>query len=276
MSAWHVDDRSLRSYAARELGTIERASVEAHVTRCETCRGELAKLTPGSLGTVSFEALFEHVQTRIEVAPSARTTRWLRGVGVSDSDTVVVRQIGRQGLQWTIASTLILALAALAAMLGVHDSAPLGLVLLAPLLPAMGVAATYRLTPTSTAALEVTSPYSPARLLLWRTVYSVATAVPASIAFGAVIPGNPWIAVACLLPSAACTTIVLAAATWTDPLRPAVAVSAAWLGLVTTWHLRHVPEAVATPAIQVAALVVAVAAGAVLGRRLLVLHSPAL
>lgn len=276
MNPWHVDARSLRAYAAQELGTLERASVDAHVTRCDVCRGDLARLAPGSVGTVSFDDLWGRVQTRIELAPSDRTTRWLRRIGVPDADTVVVRQIGRQCLQWTIATTLMLALAALAATLGVHDSAQLGFVLLAPLLPPLGVAATYRLTPSTTAALEITSPYSPARLLLWRTAYSVATAVPASIAFGAIIPGNPWMAVAWLLPGAACTTIVLAAATWTDPLRPAAAVSAAWLGLVATWHLRHVPEAIATPATQLASLAVAATAGAVLARRLLVLRIPAL
>ena len=276
MNPWHVDERALQAYVARGLGTLERASVEAHVTRCDVCRGELARLAPGSVGAMSFDALWGSVQTRIELAPADRTTRWLRRIGVPDSDTVVVRQIGRQCLQWTIATTLILALAALAVTLGVHDSAQLGFVLLAPLLPALGVAATYRLTPSTTAALEITSPYSPARLLLWRTAYSVATAVPAAIALGAIIPGDPWMAVAWLLPSAACTTIVLAAATWTDPLRPAAAVSAAWLGLVAIWHLRHVPEAVATPATQLASLAVAAAAGAVLARRLLVLRIPAL
>jgi len=273
MSPWHVDDSALQAYAARELSTLERASVEAHVMRCDACRGGLSRLAPASVGTVSFDALFERVQTRIESAP--RTTPWLRRMGVTDADTVVVRQIGRQSLQWTIAATLILALAALAATLNVRDSAQLGFVLLAPLLPALGVAATYRLTPTSTAVLESTSPYSPARLLLWRTAYSVATAVPASILFGAVIPGDPWMAVAWLLPSAACTATVLAAATWTDPLRPALAVSAVWLGVVTSWHLRDVPDAVLTPLTQLVSLAVATAAGAVLARRLLVLRAHA-
>ena len=273
MSPWHVDDSALQAYAAQELSTLERASVEAHVMRCDTCRGGLARLASASVGTVSFDALFERVQTRIESAP--RTTPWLRRMGVTDADTVVVRQIGRQSLQWTIAATLVLALAALAATLAVRDSAQLGFVLLAPLLPALGVAATYRLTPTSTAVLESTSPYSPARLLLWRTAYSVATAVPASILFGAVIPGDPWMAVVWLLPSAACTAIVLAAATWTDPLRPAIAVSAVWLGVVTSWHLRDVPDAVTTPPTQLVSLAIAAAAGTVLARRLLVLRVPA-
>jgi hypothetical protein len=255
MNSWHVDERSLRAYAERELVALERASVEAHVMGCGTCRSELGRVARGSVGTVSFEDLWGRVRTRVEVAPSVRTTRWL---------------------QWTIATTLVLALAALAATFGVHDSAQLGFVLLAPLLPALGVAATYRLTPTTTSALEITSPYSPARLLLWRTGYAVATAVPASVAFGAVIPGDPWMAVAWLLPSTACTALVLVAATWTDPVRPAAVVSAGWLGLVASWHVRHVPDALVTPSTQFLSLAVALAAGAVFARRLFVLRVPVL
>jgi anti-sigma factor RsiW len=66
MSPWHVDDSALQAYAAQELSTLERASVEAHVMRCDTCRGGLARLASASVGTVSFDALFERVQTRIE------------------------------------------------------------------------------------------------------------------------------------------------------------------------------------------------------------------
>ena len=276
MSSWHVDERVLRAYAALELEVIQRASVEAHVMGCGACRGELARVSGGSVGTLSLEGLWDRVQTRVEHAPAVRSTRWLRLIGVAEPDTVVVRQIGRQCLQWTIATTLLLALAAFAAALGVHDSARLGFVLLAPLLPSLGVAATYRLTPTSTTALEITSPYSPARLLLWRTGYALATAVPTSVALGSIIPGSAWLAIAWLLPSAACTAIVLVAATWTDPVKPAVAMSAVWLGLIATWHIRHVPEAVTAPATQLVSLAIALAAGAVFARRLVVFRVPAL
>lgn len=276
MSAWHVDEPAMRAYAARELEALQRASVETHVIGCGSCRSQLARVSNGSIGAVSFDDVWDRVQTRIESAPAARSTRWLGRLGIVESDRVVVRQVGRQSLQWTIATTFMLALAALAAGLGVHDSARLGFVLLAPLLPPLGVAATYRLTPTSTTSLETTSPYSPARLLLWRTGYALFTAVPAAIILGAVIPGNAWLSVAWLLPSAACTTIVLVAATWTDPLRPAISVSAAWLGLVVVWHVRHAPDAVASPLTQVVSLAVAVIAGGVLTRRLFVLRLPAI
>jgi hypothetical protein len=271
MSSWHVDDGALEAYVARRLEPLPRSSVEAHLMSCQICRDALRDVAGGSAGTLRFDRLWDRVQTRVEHQAAARTTRRLRRLGVAEPDTVVLRAIASQSLQWTIATTLVLAVAALAAVLGVDESSRLGFVLLAPLLPPLGVAATFRLTPTSTALLEQASPYSPARLLFWRTGYVLATAVPASIGLGAIIPGDGWLAFAWLLPSAACTAIVLAAATWTDPLVPALTVSGVWVVVVTAWYVRDLPDAVSTPATQVATLVVAVAAGATFARRLVVL-----
>lgn len=267
MSGWHVDESALTGFVARRLEPLERSSVEAHLMGCITCRSALGRVSGGSAGSLSFDRLWDRVQTRIEHQTAPRTSRWLRRLGVTEPDTVVLRTIGSQTLQWTIATTLVLGVAALAAVLTIHDSARLGFVLLAPILPPLGVAATYVLTPTSTALLERAAPYSPARLLLWRTTYAVATAVPASIGLGAVIPGDEWLAFAWLLPSAACTAIVLVAATWRDPVVPAVAVSTVWAGVVSAWWVRDLLEAVAAPATQFTSLTVAVAAAVVFARR---------
>ena len=274
MKDWHADEGMLRSYAEQRVGALQRASIEAHLMACQTCRDAMAPVAGDPLGSLSFDELWNRVQTRLEDAPAVRTSRRLARVGVAEPDRVVVRQIGRQSLQWTITTTLLLGLSVLAAALGVHSSARLGFVLLAPLLPPLGVAAAYRLTPTSTAVLERTSPLSPARLLLWRTAYALATAMPVSIAAGAVIPGDAWMALAWLLPSAACTAIVVAAATWADPLPAAAVVSASWFAIVLAWHVEQAPDAVATPVTQLAALVVAVVAGAICGHRLVALRLP--
>lgn len=274
MSTWHVDEWVLTAYARQQLAPLQRASVEAHLSACPMCRDGLTRVAAGSAGAVVFESLWDRVQLGVEHSPAARPTRWLRRIGIAEPDTVVVRQIGRQSLQWTIATTMMLVVAALAAALGISDSTQAGFVALAPLLPPLGVAATFRSTPPSTAVLELTSPLSPARLLLWRTAYVIATAIPASVVLGAIIPGDTWLAVAWLLPSAACTAIVLVAATWIDPLVPAVSVSAGWLALVAMWELRDLDASMTAPPTQLVALTVAVVAGAVFVRRLTVLHPP--
>ncbi|MGA9277181.1 MAG: hypothetical protein WBV89_09505, partial [Ilumatobacter sp.] len=215
------------------------------------------------------------IETRVEDLDAERKAAWLRRIGVRDADTVVVRAIGSQSAQWTLATALILGVAALAAAFGGTDGARLAFVVLAPLLPPLGVAATFRLNSHSTTLLETTAPYSPARLLLWRTAYVISTAVPLAVAFGAVIPGNPWIAVAWLMPCAACTLLVLVASTWTDPLVPAIAVSGTWLAIVVGWHLRDLHGSLTAPPVQLVSLAVAAAAAVVLRNRLTALYVPA-
>jgi len=234
----------------------------------------LAGTVGGASGAVSFDRLWDRIETRVEDLSAGRSPGWLQRVGIREPDTVVVRAVGSQSAQWTLATTLVLAAAALAAALGRNDSARLAFLVLAPLLPPLGVAATFRLTSHSTAMLETTAPYTPARLLLWRTAYVVATAVPAAVAFGAVIPGNAWMAVAWLLPSAACTLIVLVAATWTDPLTPALTVPMVWLALVVVWQLRDMPTAITTSSVQLSFAAISAAAALVLQRRLSELRVP--
>jgi hypothetical protein len=274
MSTWHPGAGALATYVDRGLDGVQRASVEAHLTRCATCRGVLADTVGAASGAVAFDGLWDRIETRVEDLPAGRSRGWLQRVGVREPDTVVVRAVGSQSAQWTLATTLVLAVAALAAALGRNDSARFAFLVLAPLLPPLGVAATFRLTSHSTALLETAAPYSPARLLLWRTAYVVATAVPAAVAFGAVIPGNAWLAVAWLLPSAACTLVVLVAATWIDPLMPAIAVSAVWLALVVGWQLRDMTTVISAPPVQLSSAAVTLVAALVLHRRLSDLHVP--
>ncbi len=274
MNTWHVDDAALSAYHDRRLDGIPRASVEAHLSRCAICRAALARTSGGALGSVSFDQVWDRISTRVEDLDAGRAPRWLRRLGVRDADTVVIRAIGSQCAQWTLATTLILAVAALASALGDTDRARLAFIVLAPLLPPLGVAATFRLNTHSSVLLETTAPYSPARLLLWRTAYVVASALPLAVAFGAVIPGNPWIAVAWLLPCAACTLVVLVASTWTDPLVPAAIVSGVWLGIVVAWQLRDLQNSLTAPSVQLVSLAIAAAAGVLLRHRLESLDVP--
>ncbi|MCC6438318.1 MAG: hypothetical protein IT196_25070 [Acidimicrobiales bacterium] len=272
MSGWHIDERVAAAYAARMLGTVERASVEAHAVRCDGCRSRIGGLSVRPDGALDPERLWARIETRVVEPPIGRLTSWLLRLGLGEPDAAVLRMIGAQSRQWTIASTLVLALSALAAALGPVSTAPAAFLVLAPLLPPLGVAATYRAMPHGMSLLETTSPYQPARMLLWRTSYVVATAVPPAVALGAVVLARPWASVGWLLPSAACTLLVIAATTWTDPMRPAVFVSLGWAAVVGCWQLRETPWAINAPTTQLTALAVGCAAAVLLQRRL---HSPA-
>ena len=272
MSAWHVDDTVAIAYGTRRLDAVQRASVEAHAVRCEDCRAVLAASATGDHGRTDLDLDLDQLWTRIEAAISApelgRGGQALLRLGASMSDVVVTRFVAAQSRQWTIATTLVLAVTAVAAVLGPVDSAHAAFLIVAPLLPALGVAATYRLVPHGIDLLERAAPFSPARMLLWRTAYVVFTAVPVAVAVGAVVLHHPGAAVSWLLPALACTLCVAAASTWYDPVRPAAFVALGWTGVIIAWQVRDTPWAITTASTQLVAVAVSVGAALLLHRRL--------
>ena len=272
MSAWHVDDTVATAYGTRRLDAVQRASVEAHAVRCEDCRAFLAASATGDHRRTDLDLDLDQMWTRIEAAISApelgRGGQALLRLGASMSDVVVTRVVAAQSRQWTIATTLVLAVTAVAAVLGPVDSAHAAFLIVAPLLPALGVAATYRLVPHGIHLLERAAPFSPARMLLWRTAYVVFTAVPVAVAVGAVVLHHPGAAVSWLLPALACTLCVTAASTWSDPVRPAAFVALGWTGVIIAWQVRDTPWAITTASTQLVAVAVSVGAALLLHRRL--------
>ena len=169
MSAWHVDDGVAAAYGERRLDPVQRASVEAHAVRCKECRSVLGAGATGPTNSQRSPDLdLEHLWARVEAAVSTpevgRSGRALLRLGVSMSDVVVTRVVAAQSRQWTMATTLVLAVTAVAAVLGPVDSAHAAFLVVAPLLPALGVAATYRLVPHGIDLLERAAPFSPARM----------------------------------------------------------------------------------------------------------------
>lgn len=270
MNAWHVDDTVAIAYGTRRLDAVQRASVEAHAVRCKDCRAILAASATGDHGRADLD--LDQLWTRIEAAVSApelgRCGRALLRLGASMSDVVVTRVVAAQSRQWTIATTLVLAVTAVAAVLGPVDSTHAAFLVVAPLVPALGVAATYRLVPHGIDLLERASPFSPARMLLWRSAYVVVTAVPVAVAAGAAVLHHPGAAVSWLLPALACTLCVAAASTWHDPVRPAAFVALGWTSVIIAWQVRDTPWAITTASTQLVALAVSVGAALLLHRRL--------
>jgi hypothetical protein len=78
---------------------------------------------------------------------------------------------------------------------------------------------------------ELVTPYPALRLVLLRTIAVLALALPAVLLAGLVVPAE--VPFAWLLPAVGFVAVVLAASTWFSPLRAAIAVSAAWLAVVS-------------------------------------------
>jgi hypothetical protein len=131
---------------------------------------------------------------------------------------------------WLVGVAAVLAFAALAAAIG-HARGMWLFLAVAPIVPCLVVASSY--DPWMDPALEpeLVTPYPALRLILLRTIAVLALALPAVLLFGLVVPGET--AFAWLLPAVGFVAVVLAASTWVSPLRSAIAVSSAWLAVVS-------------------------------------------
>ena len=116
---------------------------------------------------------------------------------------------------WLVGAFVALAFATLAVGLAGDDLlAPF--LLVAPLVPVIGVAAAYGPQQDPLETLVVTAPYGRTRLILVRTLAVLVRAAVAAL-LGLLPPGPPWIAVAWLGPALALVPVLLALSSYVGP-----------------------------------------------------------
>jgi anti-sigma factor RsiW len=225
---------ALVEYAAGALTGPDRASVEAHLARCPSCRAELASWTtvaaavvgpvqapPGPAWAVRAALTRSALTPPAPVAPPARPRR-LRFAGqLLRAELRLVRPA-----VW-VASVLVMACAVGLARGGGGDSIGLLLSLVAPLLAVAGVAAVYG--PESDPAFEVLAitPTSPRLVLLARVTLVFGYDLVLSLAASALTP--------LVAPHARLVGLVAA---WLGPMALLLALSLAlamWIG--PTWSM---------------------------------------
>ena len=84
--------------------------------------------------------------------------------------------------------------------------------LVAPLVPVLGVAAAYGPRHDPLETLVVTAPYGRTRLILVRTLAVLVSVLPVTALLGLALPGPPWVAAAWLGPALALVPLLLASA----------------------------------------------------------------
>jgi hypothetical protein len=226
---WHADEQLLTRYLRGDAGAALGSSIEAHLVRCATCRGRIAPLVD--------QGPLHEVWARLEESAQAPRRsllhRLVQRLGLPDHDALLLAAAPALRAGWLWGTALALAFAAAAGAEGGDRGAMLFL-LVAPLAPVAGVAASYG--PDLDEAYEATlaAPYSSARLLLLRSVAVLVTSVPVAGLGGLLLPGNAWAGVSWLTPAAAGVALTLAGSTWTTPARAAVVVAALWLVVVGT------------------------------------------
>lgn len=222
MNQWHVDGQLLERYRDGRLGPDAASSVEAHVVSCDTCRTEVcAGFDPARLER-GLHALFDVVdQPRLR--PAERLLVLLR-VRPDVARLVVVTPSLRG--PWLGALAAVLALAAVSSHTSPYDAALF--LLLAPVLPVVGVALAFGRAVDPAHELVAASPLGAFRLLLLRSVAVLATTVALTSA-AAALTEAPLSAMAWLLPALALTSSTVALSTYVDPVRAAASLVLTWV-----------------------------------------------
>ena len=260
---WHVDDETLAGYASGSTSPVLSTSVETHLLRCADCRLRLAAAAP----------------------PTELDEAWHRLADVIDRPSPGI--LGRFGAlhrftRSTIATPMmvvaalsavaLVVLVPLAAAAVTGDAGLVALLVAAPLAPVAAVALAYRDQSDPAGEISLATPSAGLRLVALRALaVSVAALLAATVALlvvGVWVDLTAAMVLGWCLPGLALSALVLLAGTTRlDPVRVAGVLSAGWAAVVlagSTVGRRLQPEAaldvMASPALQTAALAVALAA----------------
>jgi len=260
MTAWHVDDDLLDTYAqGRPLPPALTASVEAHLERCGHCQ---ARMTP-TVDLVRLDAVWAEVVDAVDAPRVGLLERLLLRLGVAPDTARLLAVTPSLQLSWLTGTVIALALALAVAHSG-DDGVALFLAL-APVLPVAGVAVAFSARTDPLHEVAIAAPYSSYRLLLVRSAAVLVSTLVLAVPAAALLPSTPWVAAGWLLPALALTCTSLALATRVDPVVSSAALAGTWLVLsLSGLAPGRDPLIVASVVPQLLSLVLLVAAAAAL------------
>jgi hypothetical protein len=268
MSVEHASTRLIDGYARgdTDIAADEMWALEAHLEVCRVCRDRLSAATTASAPAVAalVGTVWSDLEPRLAATPtrphrrrwSARMSRWL-------TPTMA---------PWL---AMVMSVTLLALLLDLADSGtgygsgsgqvPLVL-LLAPVLPVLGVAASWSRGLDPAYELTASVPRAGLPLVLRRTASVLAVVVPALQACGWVtgVTAAQW-----LLPCLAFTSTTLALGGVVGVTRAAVALVVVWAAVVVapTLATSHTPFALRTDGLPVWGLILTLGIGVVIARR---------
>ena len=217
---WHIPEPTLRAYVTGHVQDADAWSVEAHLTSCETCRLSLATVAAedaerSAAIDQAWTALAGRLsyQGRMRPATRIRATRML--------------VVGGRAARWAWLAACALVLVFAAAMGASNATSVPWLGIIAPLVPLLGVAASYGSGLDHAYEVIATTPAGGLRLLLVRSAAVLAVTTPLALAAGGVggygSPA-PW-----LLASLTLTLAALALGSAIGVERAAAVVGTAWV-----------------------------------------------
>jgi hypothetical protein len=230
---WHVPDAELERYVAGAApvgrGTLELASIEAHLLACERCRATLASSVLRTNGGQPAHDGWQRIAERIDQSHRpVRSSTSLLHVSVA-SPPLLGATLGL--------AALLLVSVVLAAAINPRWAAPV-LIALAPLGPVVGAALAYQPRVDPAGRLAAATPLASGRLPLLRALIAAAASLMVGLVATLVVPLPGTALLLWLLPGLAFAAIVLAVGTWVEPSRAAAALATGWMAIVLGWAFR--------------------------------------
>lgn len=231
MTAWHVPGEILTRFATEpaDLDDVTASSVETHITGCAACRAALAtEADPVALDR-SWQAVVDAVDR-----PCRGVVERLLARLVPGETARLVAATPALRVAWLAA---VAAMIAVAVAVSRTTGSPAPFLVLAPLVPLGGVAATFRPEADPGGEAGAAAPMASTGLLLRRAQAVVATSMLVLGAGAVALPDLGPAAAAWCLPSLLLTVAALAASTWVDPQRAVAAAALGWtLALLVASH----------------------------------------
>lgn len=212
------------------------------------------------------DANWRAISFELDAPVPSRTERVLQRVGFSSATARLVAATPALRRSWA-AALLVVVLIGLSAASDNPDNIS-GMLVLAPLVPVLGVALAYGPSVDPVHDIGLATPMRGVRLITIRAATVVAVAV--AVLCGAVLlsAASNALAVVWLLPALATTSLAVSLMTALSPRRAVIGVSVAWAMLVVVVQgATQDSLAIFSPAAQVASAVAAVVAAAVTFKR---------
>ncbi len=223
---WHVDAPLWSAYADGRLDAAAEVSIEAHVLSCAVCRSTARSSVPAE----QVDEVWRAVQADLTRPQPPLALRWLRRLGVPESDLVLLGAADAVMLPWLTAVGGALVCGLLSGLVGWRQETVF--LALAPLVPLLAVVAAFDAT-DALREVSAPTPYSKLRLALIRVTTALAVALPSTLLLGLAIPGLEAVGFSWLLPGLALSTSALVLLTWLSPWQSGGVLSLVWLSAVS-------------------------------------------
>jgi hypothetical protein len=274
-TAWHIAEAELTAYAAGTLTPPLLWSTEAHLGACPGCRDRLTGLAglaelpglpagTGLIGPGVVDAGWERLDAELDAPVPGPVERLLVALAVPEHTARLLAATPALRASWLGAVAVTLALAALLAQ--VAD--PVVFLVLTPLLPLLGVAASFGPGTDPTYEVTIVAPINSLRLLLLRCVAVLAVNTALAGVASLTMADQGLAVVGWFLPSLALTVLALLLTPRLGAMGAALAVGLGWAVLVVaTDGLSAGGSAVFTGAGQLAVAATAALAAMALRRQ---------